>query len=110
MDEKRAIFLTVVGPATYQLLKSLVQPNKSKKKTYPELKKLLEKCYYPKPSTIVQRFKFHTRISVATYITALHAICEHCDFKDTLDLMIRDHLVCGINNTGIQRRLHQETP
>ena len=33
---------------------------------------------------------------------------EHCDFGDTLDLMIRNRLVCGINDTRIQRRLLQE--
>ena len=62
MEHKREILLTVVGPATYQLLQSLVQPKKTKEKTYHELKELLETYYHLKPSAIVQRFKFHTRV------------------------------------------------
>ena len=82
MDKKRVIFLTVVGPATYQL-------KKPKQKTYPELKELLDQYYLLKPFTIVQCFRFHIRVrqtgeSVATYVAALHAIDEHCGFKDTL--------------------------
>ena len=112
-EKKRAIFLTVCGPSTYDLLKSLLHPNNPKEKTYAELKECLEKHFDPKPSSIVQRFKFNTRIrnsdeSVATYVANLRAIGEHCDFGDTLELMIRDRLVCGINDTRIQRRLLQE--
>ena len=76
-------------------------------------KEFLEKHFNPKPSSIVQRFKFNTRVrksgeSVATYVAELRAIGEHCDFGDILDLMIRDRHICGINDTRIQRRLLQE--
>ena len=82
-ETKRAIFLTVCGTSTFQVLKSLVQPSTLKEKSYTELKEHLEKHFNPKPSLIVQRFKFHTRIrksgeSVATYVAELHAIEEHC--------------------------------
>ena len=92
IDQKKAIILTVVGPTTYQLLKSLVQPQKPKEKTYPELKELLEKYYHLKPSAIVRHFRFHTRVretgqSVATYVMALCDIGEHCDFKDTMHMI-----------------------
>ena len=94
-------------------MKSFVQPNTSKEQSYTELKEYLEKHFNPKPSSIVQCFKFNTRIrksgeSVATYVAELRAIGEHCDFGDKLDLMVRDRLVCGINDTHIQRRLLQE--
>ena len=115
MDQKRVILLIIVGPATYQLFKSLVQPNKPKEKTYHELKEILETYYHLKPSAIVQRFRFHTRVrqpgeSVATYVAPLSAIGEHCDFKYTLDLMIRDRLVCGINDARIQEGYFREKP
>ena len=35
-------------------------------------------------------------------------IGEHCEFQDSLDAMIRDRLVCGINSIRIQKRLLQE--
>ena len=88
-------------------MKRFVQPSTPKEKTYTELKEYFEKVLLPKPSSIVQHFKFNTRIrksgeSIATYVAELRAIGEHCDFGDTLDLMIRDRLVCGINDTCIQ--------
>ena len=38
----------------------------------------------------------------------LHSLSEYCNFGDTLEVMIRDRLVCGINDDGIQRRLLAE--
>lgn len=37
------------------------------------------------------------------------AIGEHCDFGHQLNIMVRDRLVCGINDTRIQGCLLQET-
>ena len=34
---------------------------------------------------------------------------EHYDFQNTLEEMIRDRLVCGINDEQIQRRLLAES-
>ena len=34
---------------------------------------------------------------------------EHCNFGDSLELMIHDRLVCGINDLSIQTRLLAET-
>ena len=102
-----------VSSSTFQLLKSLIQPSTLKEMCCTELKVCLEKHFNPKPSSIVQYFKFNKRIrksgkSIATYAIQLCAIRECCDFGDTLDLMIRDRLICGINDTRIQRRLFQE--
>ena len=112
-DTKKAVFITVVGTQTYTLLKSLLQPQSPQTATLSDMKTALEKHFSPKPSSIVQQYKFHTRIrkpteTVATYVAALRAIGEHCDFGDSLEAMIRDRLVCGINNVRIQRRLLQE--
>lgn len=61
-ETKRAIFLTVCGPTTFQLLRSLVQPSTPKEKSYTQLKECLEKHFNPKLSLIVEHFKFNTRI------------------------------------------------
>ena len=81
--------------------------------TYANILEKITEHYAPKPSAIVQRFKFHTRErqpgeSIPVYIAALRAIAEHCAFGDTLADMIRDRLVCGVNDKNIQRRLLQE--
>ena len=109
--KKRSILLTVCGPSTYQFLKSLVQPHTPMEKTYDEI---VETHLNPKPSPIIQRFKFNTRDrrageSLANYVAELRALGEYCDFGSTIEDMIRDRLVCGINDHGIQRRLLQES-
>ena len=43
--------------------------------------------------------------SVATYVAELRSLSEFCNFGNTLEEMIRDRLVCGINNRAIQKRL-----
>ena len=68
----------------------------------------------PKPSIIVQRFVFHSRSrkdseSIATFVAELKRLSEHCGFGDTLQDMLRDRLVCGINDGRIRRRLLSES-
>ena len=36
-------------------------------------------------------------------------LLEHCDFQNTLEEMLRDRLVCGINDEHIQRMLLAES-
>ena len=46
--------------------------------------------------------------SAATYVAALRQIAEHSDYKDSLQDMLQDHLVCGVNDLIIQRWLLAE--
>lgn len=113
-DKKRAIFLSVVGPSTYRLLKSLIAPAKPGSKSYDELVKELTEHYDPTPSETVQRHKFHTRVrqegeSVATFVSELRSIATFCNFGDSLDQMLRDRIMCGIRNEMIQNRLLSES-
>ena len=113
-DKKKAILLTVCGPAAFELLKSLLQPSTTNDKTYPEIIKVLSDHFSPTPSVIMQRYKFNTRTrkdseSVATYVAELKHLGEHCQFGDKLNEMVRDRLVCGVNDIRIQNRLLQES-
>ena len=47
--------------------------------------------------------------SINTYVAALRSIAEHCEYGAVLNDMLRDRLVCGIHDQGIQRRLLQQT-
>ncbi len=114
--KKRAILLTVCGAPTYKLLRSLVPDGKldADDVTYDSLVKLLKDYYDPKPSLIVQRFHFNSRSrgpseSVSAYVAALRDLALKCDYGDYLQDMLRDHLVCGVNHRGIQRKLLAET-
>ena len=112
-EKKRASFLTVVGPTTFKLLRSIIVLETPADKTFEELVEVLTKYFSPLPSEIVQRFKFHSRFrhpgeSVATFMPELCLLSEFCNFGDSLDSMLRDRLVCGIQDENIQKRLLAE--
>ena len=108
--KRRAILLSVCGSKVYKLMCDLLAPAKPKEKSYQELVKLIQDHLAPKPSEIVQKFKFNNRFrnegeSVADFVAALRNLAEHCEYKDTLEMMLRDRIVCGIRDEKIQRRL-----
>ena len=41
-------------------------------------------------------------------VFVLRSLAEHCNFENTLEVMLRDRLVCGINDPNTQRRLLSE--
>ena len=89
-------------------LRSIVVPTKPTETAYNDLR--VKAHFAPKPSAIVQRYKFNncTRNqgeSVASYVSHLRALTPFCDFRDTLDNMLRDCLVCGINHKQLQQHL-----
>jgi len=112
-EQKCAILLSVCGSDTYKTICSLIGGETLATAKFAELIELLQKRYDPKPSFIVQCLKFYNRTQaadelVSTYLAALHQIAEHCEYKETLNDMIRDRLVCGINHEGIQKKLLAE--
>ena len=111
--KKKAAFLSIVGAGTYKVLRNIVSPAKPGDKSYADLVKALSQHFKPTPSEIVERFKFHSRVrkpgeSVAAYVTELRSLTEFCNFGESLEVMIRDQLVCGINDSPIQKRLLSE--
>lgn len=112
-SRKRSFLLTSVGPETYHVVRGLCQPENPRDKTFGELCTLLSSHFSPRPSEIVERFRFNSRNrkpeeSVQEYLTELRRLSEHCEFGNTLDNMLRDRIVCGINNVTIQRKLLAE--
>ncbi|XP_039511288.1 uncharacterized protein K02A2.6-like [Pimephales promelas] len=112
-EKKRAILLSSVGSRTYSLMRNLLSPNKPGEKSYEDLTDLLQSHYNPKPSEIVQRFKFNSRTravneTVMEYVAVLRELAQHCNYGDKLKEMLRDRLVCGIADDRMQRRLLAE--
>lgn len=58
-EKKRAVFLSVCGPATYSTLRSLLTPRLPSAVSYEDIIACLGRHYSPAPSPIVQRFNFH---------------------------------------------------
>ena len=82
-DKRRSIFLVCVGAKPYKLVRSLVAPEDPKDKSYEDLAKLLQDHFMPKPSAIVQRFKFNTRSqqpgeTIAMVLAELRNLSKHC--------------------------------
>ena len=112
-ERQRAVLLSVVGPATYQLIRNLIAPEKPTDKSFEEIVSIVQEHRNPRPSVIVQRFNFHTRgqkeeESIANYVADLRRLADHCTFGNSLDEMLRDRLVCGIRDAPLQRRLLAE--
>ena len=110
---KRATFLSMMGLQTFKLLRNLITPAKPGDKTYAELVEVLTDHFSPKQLEIVQRSKFYSHSrkpgeNILSYVAELHALAEHRNFGGTLDVMIRDRLVCGVNDDSIQKRLLTE--
>ncbi len=113
-NKRRNALLSSCGTETYQLIRAVVQPDKPADKTFDELVTLLKYHFTPKPSEIVQRFKFHSRSRkvgerIVSYVAALRKLSDGCNFGDNLKDMLRDRLVCGVGTDSIQRKLLAES-
>ena len=111
--KRRSTFLTVIGPAPYKLLRSLLSPAKHADKTFEELTELLANHYSPPPSEVMQRFRFNSRTrnageSVAAYVADLRRLAEFCNFGNMLNQMLRDRLVVRVNCESIQKKFLAE--
>ena len=103
----------MIGPEPYKLLWSLLSPEKPKDKTFEELAAVLTKHYTPKPSEVVQSFRFFSRVrqpgeTVTDFVAELRRLAEDCNFDSTLERMLQDIIVCGINDDAIQKKLLAE--
>ncbi|XP_064465106.1 uncharacterized protein LOC135376521 [Ornithodoros turicata] len=112
-DNKVDAVVSIIGPKTYALLKSLKSPDAPSKKKFKEILQLLREHYTPKPSVIGERAKFHRRTqldgeSIKDFAAALRKLAETCNFGAFLDESLRDRFVCGLQRVEIQRVLFTE--
>ena len=111
--QRLSVFLSTIGVPTYKVLKSLVAPKKPGDEDLGTLTEALQGYFSPKPSQTMQRFKFHSRNrlpgeSITEYVAHLRSLSANCEFGTFWDDMLRDRLVCGIEDSAIQKRLLSE--
>ena len=99
-EGQRSILLVTVWAETYKLILSLQASEDPKSHTLEELTKLVPDHYKPKPSVIVERFKFNTRCqqlgeTIAMYLAELNRLSENCEFGNNLNELLRNRIVCG---------------
>ncbi|KAM7293707.1 uncharacterized protein ISCGN_023302 [Ixodes scapularis] len=106
-------FVSLIGPKTYALLKSLTAPETPSSKSFEELRQLLRNHLSPKPSVIGERAKFHRRSqtedeSISEFVAEIRRLAQTCEFGNFLDESLRDRFVCGLRRVDIQRHLFSE--
>ncbi len=75
---------------------------------YGEIVEALKEHYCPRLLQIQHERTSLGRIN-SSYVAVLRALGEHCHFGADNNDMLRDRLVCGVNDINIQRRLLQES-
>ena len=69
--------------------------------------------FNPKNNIIFERAKFNSRKQeegepADVFITALHTLSEHCDYRTLRNEMIRDRVVVGIRDVNLSEKLQLE--
>ena len=101
---REAILLSSCGQSTYKVIRNLMAPRKPAECNYAVILENLKHYYSPKPSIIVQHCKFNTCYrqqgeSIAKFEAELRRIAQFRGYEGTLEDMLHDWLVCGVNNT-----------
>ncbi|XP_061725642.1 uncharacterized protein LOC133531440 [Cydia pomonella] len=83
-------------------------------KTVDELLKKFDEFFEPKKNLAVERHKFFTRNqqefeSIEQYVFELNVMAAKCEFKDLCSDLVRDRLICGIQETSLRERLLRES-
>ena len=111
-EEKQVhVFLAMVGPQTYQLLKNLCDPDNPNTKSYAALKGILQAHYEPAPIVIAERHKFWTASqgedeSVSDFVARLKKLASTCSFGAFLTEALRDRLVSGLHSKMSRTQRH----
>lgn len=108
--EKKPVFFSCCGQNIYTILRDLVKPDQLQDKTLQDILSVLGDHYCPKPSAVVQRFRFNTGVqtegeSVSMFVASLRSLLEYCNFGTELGNLLTDLIVCCINDTAVQMRL-----
>ena len=87
---QRAMLLSSYGDATYCRIKDVLSPSLPTDVSFTEICTKMTAHLQPKPSEIVKLFRFNTRVcqpheTVATYVTQLKRLAEHCNFGGRTD-------------------------
>ena len=86
----QATFLSIVGRSTYNRLLSLIAPAKPTDKMCEELVKVLTVHYSPKPTEVMQCYRFNSGKkqegeTIVNYVTELKRLAEFGNYGDTLN-------------------------
>lgn len=86
-ENKTSVFISIMGPETYDILRSLTVPGKPSSKTFEELLKILGSHFAPKENKRAERYKFNNAMqqadeSISEYIVRLKSLAQTCCFGE----------------------------
>lgn len=110
---KITILKIVMGPEGQELLKNFTFENFNDKNNFEKVLKKLENYFIPKKNLTVERFNFNAVVqregeSFNNFLLELKTKAASCEFGELNDSLIRDRIVCGINDKIVQKRLLTE--
>ena len=111
---KVSTFISLAGPKTYKLFKSLVSPGKASDKTVDELKQILKTHVQPTESLISRRVKFRyswkqrTNESNTDYVAALKLLAAEREFGNFLNDALRGIFSIGTADVETQKKLRAD--
>lgn len=98
-----------MGDEADDILRGLVLTEEQRQQ-YDPVKKAFDKYFVPKKNVIYERAKFNRRVqsgteSVDSFITALYALAQNCDYGLLNDELIRDRLVVGLRDMALSEKM-----
>ena len=92
-----------IGLVTYKVLRNVVMPRKSGEMSYQDLVAAMKTHYRSTPSEIVQPFRFNSRFrhpgeSVSMFVSKLRSLAEHCNFENTLEVLLHQVFAEPLND------------
>ncbi|EFA12511.1 hypothetical protein TcasGA2_TC004209 [Tribolium castaneum] len=110
---KAAIWLHCMGEETLEILDTLELTEEGRKDPE-EIVCKLDEYFVPKTNVSVERHKFNSRVQMAnenfdSFLGDLRKIAANCEYGDLKDDLIKDRIVCAINDKRVKDRLLRET-
>ena len=101
------------GASTYKQIKSVLTPKALDSVDFKEIVATMSVHLQPCSSETIQHYLLHSSVrrphkSIPTDVAEHKKLSEHCEFVNTLDPMLRDHLVCRIAGNHWQKPLLAE--
>ena len=108
-----ATFITCIGKEALEVHNGLPFQSDEEKAHIKKVLELWANHCIRKTNIIYDRYKFNNHLqeqtdTIDTYITTLRALTETCKFGSVKDDLIRNRVICGVRDKGIQRKLLQE--
>lgn len=112
-EMKRAVLMTSIDEATYKLIKALCAPKKPSEHSFDEITKLVENQLKPKPSELMERYKFNRARqepteSIAEFAAKLRQLAINCNFETNWKTAMRDQFACGIRDDSTRFELFKD--